>query len=165
MLAKPIIFTLLMFAAISGFIFSGQRAAKPMHLTTSFKEQRTVSYDIWNKISDGDVHLEYLDSNDKVVGDISFRVFSGQIGWLRFDTEYRNRGLEEQMLVKATDEMRKANVPAVWEVATKNNDFWSKIKGATYNDPVQQSVGGMRRVTGMGYLLPIDKKPILANSS
>ena len=131
-----------------------RQAPKTLHLD-SFKEHRIVTNDTWNGVPNGQISIHYSTDEGQPVGDIRYRVASGQIGCVRYDDGYKGRGIKEQMLQNAIREMQKRGVPEVWEVTTRKYKFWANNPNAVYNSPVKQSVTGMRRVTGGGYSMKI----------
>jgi len=115
----------------------------------NYKEIRKVKDDRWNKIENGNTRLEYFD-NDKEVGYIDYRSFTGQVGIFYLEPEYRQKGLGTQILLKAMEEMRENKVPNVWAVTTKDHEFWSKVfKGSmSWNKPAHNDTYS---ITGSGY--------------
>lgn len=136
-----------------------QKSLEPLSLV-DFHEVKFVNDDTWNCYSNADIHLEYFKELPDIpkkyegIGYISYRPMVGQIGLIRLNHKYRERGLGKQMVQKAIKDIKeRGNSNEVWAVTSKDHPFWSNVWGGSFvwRDPAHSSV------TGNGYVLDITK--------
>ncbi len=140
----------------SGF-FKNNATASKLKLT-DYYEVRAVSDDMWNKVPNSDIRLNYYDQNNKHIASISFRLQNGQIGHLFIhDDNLIGRGLGKQLLMRAINEIKNQNyinphVKEIWAV-TSNDNFFSNV----FNKSFAKRVPAHSSVRGSGYYMQIDK--------
>jgi GNAT superfamily N-acetyltransferase len=122
----------------------------PIQLSV-YKEHKIVKNDDWNKIKNGDITLEYYLHNNKMIGCINYRVYTGQIGLFFLEPNYRNIGLGKQILNKAINDIKQNNINEVWAVTSKNHVFWSNV----YNGKFKYKEQLHPSVTGSGYSITL----------
>jgi hypothetical protein len=113
---------------------------------SDFDVVTTVTNDEWNGVKDGDVHNRFFTKTDppKAMGSLNYRLHTGQIGWLNCYESFMNRGLEEQLLKKAEDDIRAyGTANTIWEaVVPKESPLYSNDTRFTWKDPAHNSVTG-----------------------
>lgn len=120
-----------------------------------FNEIRTVEYDDYNHVENGNVFINYtspLDNHE--IGFISYRPHNGQIGLIFItDSNMQRRKLGAQMLLHAVNEMHEVGTKEVWAVTRQDHEFWSNVfyKGFKFRNPAHGSV------TGSGYVMNIEE--------
>ncbi len=118
---------------------------------TKYELKKTINDDTWNKIPNGDISCEIIVDNI-IVGNINYRIGTGQIGIYWLEEKYRNRGLGKKVLLDIMNEINNYGTKECWAVSTQGHYFWSNVfnKSFRYKDPVHKSV------TGMGYFINSD---------
>lgn len=116
---------------------------KPKINHSQLSTVKFFSYDIHNKIKDGETIINLYNNND-FLGHIKFRK-NGQICSIDILEKYRNQGLAKFLLQNTEKELKKCNINEIWLVCSKDHYFWSNQKNYIYSYPLHKSV------TGKGY--------------
>src|SRR5437868_4133165 len=126
----------------------------PNKLTLNmFNEKKTISDDLWNDITNGEIAIKYTDKiTNEWICNINYRIHTGQIGLLFVNNLYQRKGLGTEMLTNAIKDIcNRSNVSNIWAVTTNNHPYWNnvKINGQKFHSkpPAHPSV------TGSGYVL------------
>jgi hypothetical protein len=101
--------------------------------------------DTWNKVPRGERLIEYRNVESRVVGVISYRVATGQIGYIHMATAYRDDNDMIEILIHAavTDIREHGTATTIWEVLPESSTFWKDryCDVFTYQRPAHESVG------------------------
>lgn len=83
---------------------------------------------------------EELSRSSQCVGYISYKNI-GQIGSIGVRKEFRRKGIGQQMLDKAIEDLKSKDVKKVWAVTRNNHPFWSNVynKGFTRNETTKET--------------------------
>ena len=82
--------------------------------------------DKWNKVPLGERLIEYRNVESRVVGTISYRVATGQIGYIHMATAYWDDNDMIEILIHAAvmDIRKHGTATTIWEVLPKSSTFW-----------------------------------------